>query len=303
MAASFQLAGLPRQVGNLPPQGKPHSSDASEKRPHEDHRGMSPRIGRRPGSSLVSDFDGTMTRHDFYRLTLDELVPPDIRPLRGLSRRSENALRSAASDLRGDSGRRGGRADVVRQSGAGSGLAEGLARLRGAGWEIVVASAGCAGISSRLLSDAGVALEVNASPGRFQAGKDCGWNCRPARRTFRRPTGSTRPRWSVGPAVGPAGSFRRRRRPGPGRRAPGIRGVALARADLARRCTARAWRSDRSSAGPTSPLLWPVQGRTDEGRRWPTTSNRNQRRLVQHQGFSCSAAAAPTVRSCAGRTD
>lgn len=27
---------------------------------------------------LVSDFDGTMTRHDFYRLALEELLPPDV---------------------------------------------------------------------------------------------------------------------------------------------------------------------------------------------------------------------------------
>ncbi|MBX9582384.1 MAG: hypothetical protein K2X87_18940 [Gemmataceae bacterium] len=26
---------------------------------------------------LVSDFDGTMTRHDFYRLAIESLLPPD----------------------------------------------------------------------------------------------------------------------------------------------------------------------------------------------------------------------------------
>jgi hypothetical protein len=29
-------------------------------------------------SVLVSDFDGTMTRHDFYRLAIEELLPPDV---------------------------------------------------------------------------------------------------------------------------------------------------------------------------------------------------------------------------------
>jgi len=29
------------------------------------------------GSVLVSDFDGTMTRHDFYKLAIESLLPPD----------------------------------------------------------------------------------------------------------------------------------------------------------------------------------------------------------------------------------
>src|SRR5437762_5924830 len=30
-----------------------------------------------PGGVLVSDFDGTMTRHDFYKLAIESLIPPD----------------------------------------------------------------------------------------------------------------------------------------------------------------------------------------------------------------------------------
>ena len=33
----------------------------------------------RPRTSvLVSDFDGTMTRHDFYKLAIESLIPPDV---------------------------------------------------------------------------------------------------------------------------------------------------------------------------------------------------------------------------------
>ena len=30
------------------------------------------------GGVLVSDFDGTMTRHDFFKLTIESLIPSDV---------------------------------------------------------------------------------------------------------------------------------------------------------------------------------------------------------------------------------
>ena len=38
---------------------------------------MTQAAGPAPKGVLVSDFDGTMTRHDFYRLALAELLPPE----------------------------------------------------------------------------------------------------------------------------------------------------------------------------------------------------------------------------------
>ena len=49
-------------------------------------------------------------------------------------------------------------------------LASAIAQLRGAGWHVVVASAGCRWYIDRLLGEAGVEIEVHGNPGRFVAG-------------------------------------------------------------------------------------------------------------------------------------
>ena len=38
----------------------------------------------RKSGVLVSDFDGTMTRHDFYKLAIESLLPPETVHQRGL---------------------------------------------------------------------------------------------------------------------------------------------------------------------------------------------------------------------------
>jgi 2-hydroxy-3-keto-5-methylthiopentenyl-1-phosphate phosphatase len=38
---------------------------------------MTPQPEAAPGGVLVSDFDGTMTRHDFYKLAIESLLSPD----------------------------------------------------------------------------------------------------------------------------------------------------------------------------------------------------------------------------------
>ena len=50
------------------------------------------------------------------------------------------------------------------------GLPDAVARLRQAGWEIVVASAGCDCYIRRLLDAAGVAITVYANPGHYLPG-------------------------------------------------------------------------------------------------------------------------------------
>ena len=37
---------------------------------------MQPGDRRSPRALLVTDFDGTMTRHDFYKLAAESLLPP-----------------------------------------------------------------------------------------------------------------------------------------------------------------------------------------------------------------------------------
>jgi len=125
-----------------------------------------------PGRVLVSDFDGTMTRHDFYRLAIESLVPPGT-PDHWAEYRTGTithfeALRRYYASIRA------GEAEVlavVDRMGLDPELPAAVDALRRAGWEVVVASAGCAWYIRRLLAAAGVEVEVHANPGRFVPGK------------------------------------------------------------------------------------------------------------------------------------
>lgn len=121
-------------------------------------------------ATLVSDFDGTMTANDFYKLAVERLLPPEalapwaeyragrlthfeaLRDIFARLRAPEEALLALARDMAPD--------PMLRQS---------VARLRAAGWEVVVASAGCAWYIERVLEDVGLAgqVEVHANPGRY----------------------------------------------------------------------------------------------------------------------------------------
>lgn len=121
---------------------------------------------------LVSDFDGTMTRHDFYRLALAELVPPDT-PNYWAEYRSgkithHEALRRYFASIRASEAEV---LAVVDRMELDPQLGRSLASLRAAGWEVIVASAGCDWYIRRLLAAAGVDLQVFANPGRFENGR------------------------------------------------------------------------------------------------------------------------------------
>lgn len=121
---------------------------------------------------LVSDFDGTMTRHDFYKLALKSLLPPDIPDYWAEYRSGAvthfEALRRYFASIRASE------ADVlavVERMELDPQLPAAVKALQHGGWSVVVASAGCDWYIRRLLSAAGVEIEVHSNPGRFEAGK------------------------------------------------------------------------------------------------------------------------------------
>jgi 2,3-diketo-5-methylthio-1-phosphopentane phosphatase len=128
-------------------------------------RTASPRI-------LVSDFDGTMTRQDFYKLAIGSLLPPDvpdywdeyragtITHFEAL-RRYFAAIRASEDDVLA----------IVRRMELDIDLPAALHSLRDNGWDVVVASAGCDWYIRRLLDEAGVSLELHANPGTFVRGE------------------------------------------------------------------------------------------------------------------------------------
>ncbi|MGL6076643.1 MAG: HAD-IB family phosphatase [Fimbriiglobus sp.] len=118
---------------------------------------------------LITDFDGTLARQDFYSEVLTRLMPPGVpyfyaQYLRGQMTHFEclaryfGSLRCTEREL----------LSLVDSLQVEPGLAGLLVRLQAAGWRVEVASAGCAWYIERMLSNAGVQMVVHASPGRWR---------------------------------------------------------------------------------------------------------------------------------------
>ena len=128
--------------------------------------------GPAPAAVLVSDFDGTMTRHDFYRLAIESLLPPDVPDHWDEYRTGTithfEALRRYFAAIRVSEA---GMLAMVDRMELDPGLPAAVADLRRGGWRVVVTSAGCDWYIRRLLAAAGVEVEVHANPGRFEPGR------------------------------------------------------------------------------------------------------------------------------------
>jgi 2,3-diketo-5-methylthio-1-phosphopentane phosphatase len=121
---------------------------------------------------LVTDFDGTLTRQDFYRLAIEHLIPPGthnywadyragrITHFEALQRYFASIRLSEADVLA-----------VVDRMELDPNLAKHVRHLADAGWNVVVTSAGCDWYIRRLLAAANVDIEVHANPGRFVPGQ------------------------------------------------------------------------------------------------------------------------------------
>ena len=117
---------------------------------------------------LVSDFDGTMTKHDFFDLARRDLPSAADHDfwqdyVAGKITHFE-ALAGIFGSIRTDWPTI---ENLVERMELDPGLKDSVARLRAAGWEIIVASAGCDWYIRRLLAMADVQLEVHANPGVF----------------------------------------------------------------------------------------------------------------------------------------
>jgi 2-hydroxy-3-keto-5-methylthiopentenyl-1-phosphate phosphatase len=120
-------------------------------------------------SLLVTDFDGTLTRREFYELAVERLVPSDLPDQWAAYRAGEtthfDALATIFASIRDAEG---AELDAVLTAmELEPDLAELVARLRAAGWDVAVVSAGCGWYIERLLDAAGVALRVHANPGEL----------------------------------------------------------------------------------------------------------------------------------------
>jgi 2-hydroxy-3-keto-5-methylthiopentenyl-1-phosphate phosphatase len=133
---------------------------------------METRKNSSQGGVLVSDFDGTMTRHDFYQLAVASLLPFDT-PDYWADYRSGaithfEALRLYFAAIRASEAEV---LAVVEQMELDANLPAAVDSLHAAGWSVVITSAGCDWYIRRLLAAAEVDVEIHANPGRFEAGK------------------------------------------------------------------------------------------------------------------------------------
>jgi 2,3-diketo-5-methylthio-1-phosphopentane phosphatase len=124
------------------------------------------------GPVLVSDFDGTMTRHDFYKLAIEKLIPADTPDYWAQYRSGEithfEALRRYFAAIRKSEDEV---LAVVRQMELDPDLGPAVESLHQGGWKVIVTSAGCEWYIRRLLAEARVNVMVYANPGRFTAGR------------------------------------------------------------------------------------------------------------------------------------
>jgi 2-hydroxy-3-keto-5-methylthiopentenyl-1-phosphate phosphatase len=121
---------------------------------------------------FVTDFDGTMTKNDFYNLVVSNLLSDETPDYWVEYREGQithfEALRRYFAAIRADE------ATVLKLVDAmelDPQVNSAVAELRRSHWNVVIASAGCRWYIERLLSAAGVQIELHANPGRFETGK------------------------------------------------------------------------------------------------------------------------------------
>lgn len=117
---------------------------------------------------LVTDFDGTMARKDFYHRVVDQLLSPDdLSPWHDYAagkithfeslRRIFAKIRSSEEELLA----------VVATMQFDPRAKESILQLRAEGWEVKVVSNGCGWYIKRLFDQHGIDVQLHTNPGEF----------------------------------------------------------------------------------------------------------------------------------------
>jgi 2-hydroxy-3-keto-5-methylthiopentenyl-1-phosphate phosphatase len=119
-------------------------------------------------SLLVSDFDGTFTRNDFYHIVLDRFAPANLaenwQAYKSGRLSHFDALGAIFAAIRTTES---AMLAAVRQTAPDPDAKNCIALLADAGWDVVIASAGCEWYIRRVLADCGIDVPVYANPGYF----------------------------------------------------------------------------------------------------------------------------------------
>ncbi len=116
---------------------------------------------------LISDFDGTMTARDFFRVAL-ECLPPAAASFWESYEQGEithfQALASIFAQLRYPESKI---ETLLNRMELDKGITSACKRLRARGWRLIIASAGGVWYIKRLLAPLGIEAEIQANPGHF----------------------------------------------------------------------------------------------------------------------------------------
>jgi 2,3-diketo-5-methylthio-1-phosphopentane phosphatase len=133
---------------------------------------MEGQLNQPAGRVLVTDFDGSITDHDIYKLIAERYMPRNTPEYfegyrRGVRTHFE-AMNAYFSHAPADEE---AWEKLLEDAGPDPQLADGMDLLRRAGWEVIVASAGSSWYIDRILAAAGVQdVAVHASPGTLVKG-------------------------------------------------------------------------------------------------------------------------------------
>lgn len=120
---------------------------------------------------LVTDFDGTVTRRDFFHLVVEAFAPAHLEEhWEGYRTGRLTHFEALAGIFAGVVANEEQMEQLLTRAEPDPELAPWVARLHAAGWDVVVASAGCEWYIRRVLARAGVELPVYANPGTFTPG-------------------------------------------------------------------------------------------------------------------------------------
>jgi 2-hydroxy-3-keto-5-methylthiopentenyl-1-phosphate phosphatase len=123
-------------------------------------------------NALVSDFDGTITRNDFYVLIARKYLPPQTADYFDLYREGRlshfEAMAAYFSHMPSDD-------DAIqillRATEPDPELASAANRLKNSDWDLIIVSAGSAWYIDRILAEAGVHAVVHSNPGKVVPGQ------------------------------------------------------------------------------------------------------------------------------------
>ncbi|MCC6589116.1 MAG: MtnX-like HAD-IB family phosphatase [Bryobacterales bacterium] len=117
---------------------------------------------------LISDFDGTITEKDFYQLLVERYIPRDAPDYLGLYRMGKmshfEAMAKYFSHAPTDEA---SLQQLITDTRPDPRFVESVSKLKAAGWELIIVSAGSSWYIDRILKKVGVNVPVHANPGRI----------------------------------------------------------------------------------------------------------------------------------------